>query len=253
MKLFSVIRSAFQLDNINITERLNTAEASFTIAYQSLPSTVSIQSFFALVPVRDTLTLTLKNESDDIVRISNHQFEDADFSILVSNLLPEDSIDVKIQIDKSVCDGKFSIYNFPAFTNDLLQRPVLEVLHWFSERLHAVFSADAPPDNAGFIVAQDCGFPLVQNLFRNLIRRIGFLRPGRAKATQNAINIGCPNQTAQVLLAVAGDNAHGVSVIGRNRAASNDCVISVRVVFRIISNVVVRLSAGIIYMDVFPV
>lgn len=136
MKLFSVIRSAFQLDNISITERLNTVEASFTIAFQALPSIASIQSFCALVPVRDTLTLTFKNDSEDIVRIMNHQIKSPDFSTLISNLALEDSIDVKVQIDKCVSDGKFSIYDFSAFTNDLLQRPVIDVLYWFSERLH---------------------------------------------------------------------------------------------------------------------
>lgn len=140
MKLFSVIKSAFQLDNVNITERLNTAEASFTIAFKTFPSITSIQSFCTLVPVRDTLTLTFKNDSDDIVRITNHQIEPPDFSTLISNLASEDNIDVKVQLDKCVSDGKFSIYDFAAFTNDLLQRPVIDVLYWFSERLHEQMS-----------------------------------------------------------------------------------------------------------------
>ena len=137
MKLFSEIRSVFQLDDINITERLNTAEASFTVTFQTLPSTESIQSLCAFVPARDTLTLTLKNDSGDIVRVTNHQIEEFDFSTLISNLAPDDNIDVNVQIDKSVSDGRFSIYDFASFTADLLQRPLLDILNWFSEQLRA--------------------------------------------------------------------------------------------------------------------
>ena len=135
MKLFSELSSAFQFDNINITERLNTAEASFIIEFHSLPSIESIRSFCELVPSRDTLTLTFKNDSEDIVCITNQQTQEPDFSALISGLSPEDNIDIKIQIDKSVSDGKFSIYNFVSFSEDLIQRPILEVLNWFSEQL----------------------------------------------------------------------------------------------------------------------
>ena len=140
MKVFSVIRSTFQLNNIDITERLNTVEASFTIDFQAFPSIASIQLLCTLVPIRDTLTLTFKNDSEDIVCITNRQIETPDFSTLISNLEPQDIIDVKVQIDKCVSDGKFSIYDFSKFTYDLLQRPILDVLYWFSERLHEQMS-----------------------------------------------------------------------------------------------------------------
>jgi len=140
VKLFSAIRSAFQLDDITIIERLNTVEASFTIEFQTLPNMESIQSICRLVPIRDTLTLTFKNDSEDIVRTTNQQTDPPDFSTLISNLTPADSIDIKIQIDKCVSNGKFSIYNFSAFTDDLLQRPILDVLYWFSERLQGQMS-----------------------------------------------------------------------------------------------------------------
>ena len=43
---------------------------------------------------------------------------------------------IKIQIDKKVSDGKFSIYDFSSFSKDLSKRPILEVLRWFSNQLH---------------------------------------------------------------------------------------------------------------------
>lgn len=134
MKLFSEIRSAFCYDDINISERLNTAEASFTITFQALPSILSIRSICTLVPVRDNFTLILRIDSGDIIQITNKQKEEPDFSTLISNLAPEDNIDVCIQIDKFVSDGRFSVYDFASFSEDLLQRPLLDVLCWFSEQ-----------------------------------------------------------------------------------------------------------------------
>lgn len=135
MDLFSKISNVFKSYDIKITERLDTVEASFTIKSNILENIDKITSFFNLVPERDNMILSLKNDSEDIVFIERHQLDSLDFSSLTSTSEPEDNIYVRVQIDKSVCDGKFSIYNFKTFTDDLLQRPVLEILHWFSEKL----------------------------------------------------------------------------------------------------------------------
>lgn len=136
MKLFSEFNKVFQIDNISISERLNTAEASFTTKFQILPSIEAIRSLCNLISDRDDFCLTFKSDSDDIVYVTNQSFASLDFSILTENLSPEDDIDVKIQIDKKVSDGKFSIYDFSSFSKDLSQRPILEVLRWFSNQLH---------------------------------------------------------------------------------------------------------------------
>ncbi len=137
VKLFSEIRSLFSCDDIIIKERLNTAEASFTFTFQSLPNLSSILQLNTLIPSRDTITLKFKNDSGDIVFVSNHQIEEPDFSILISNLVSEDQIYVSVQIDKNVSDQRFSIYDFASFTDDLLKRPLLDVLSWFSTRLQS--------------------------------------------------------------------------------------------------------------------
>ena len=135
MKFFSEIRKTFYCDNISVSERLNTLEASFTIVLQTLPNIASIKQICALVPTRDTLKLSFKNDSDDIIIITNKQIEETDFSTLTDGLTKDDNINIKVQIDKVAFEGKFSIYDFPTFTEDLLKRSVLEVLEWFSECL----------------------------------------------------------------------------------------------------------------------
>lgn len=136
MKLFSEFSRVFQVDTINITERLNTVEASFAIEFQTLPSIESICLLCGLVPARDRLTVTFKSDSEDMAYVTNQQTQKPDFSTLTLGLSPQDNLDIKIQIDKSVFDGKFSIYSFPSFSEDLIQRSAIEVLNWFSKLLH---------------------------------------------------------------------------------------------------------------------
>ncbi|MEN6637032.1 MAG: hypothetical protein ABFC56_14350, partial [Clostridiaceae bacterium] len=133
----SVIKNAFHLGELNVSERLSTVEVSFVVEYQSFPNIETIQSLLSSVPQRDMFSLTCSVDSGEMVCVTNHQVETPDFSTITIDLTSEDNITIRIQIDKAVGDEKFSIYDFPSFTNDLLQRPVLEVLCWFSERLRA--------------------------------------------------------------------------------------------------------------------
>lgn len=137
MELFSKIRHIFQCDDINVSERLSTVEAEFTIAFQTLPDMETMKSICALAPTRDTFTMTFINDSDDTVILSNKQTETPNLSSMIDGLSKDDNINVRIQIDKDVSNGKFSIYDFDSFVEDLLHRSLLDVLTWFSRRLLA--------------------------------------------------------------------------------------------------------------------
>lgn len=133
--LFSEMKRIFKCDNISISERLNTVEASFCIEFQNLPIMEELQYIFSIVPTRDTLELTLKSDSGDIIQITNSQVENCDISKLTNGLSFDDEIDVSIRIDKDDLDNIFSIYDFDSFSNDLIQRATIEVMKWFSDRL----------------------------------------------------------------------------------------------------------------------
>lgn len=136
MNVFSVIKNVFKASSIAINERLSTVESSFTIPMCSLPSTESLQFVSELIPSRDNFTIMLIIDSGDMACFINNQVNEFDLSALISELQPDDNIYIKINIDKHVEDEIFSIYDFNSFSNDLLQRPILEVLSWFSDRLH---------------------------------------------------------------------------------------------------------------------
>jgi len=132
VRFFSEVRELLKSVDIEVTERLDTAEASCTIAYNTLPTIETLQALFKLIPDRDTITLSLITDSGDMVTFTNHQTEAMDYSSLTDGLLSEDTIAVKIQIDKTVIDRKFSVYNYESFVTDLLQRSLPEIMSWFS-------------------------------------------------------------------------------------------------------------------------
>jgi len=135
MKLFSEIKRVFQCNEISISERMNTVEASFTTSVRCLPEATFVQAICALVPPRDTLTLSFKNDSGDIMPITNQQTDPPDLSLLIDGLAQDDSIEVKIQIDKTVSANKFSIFNFDTFADNLLRNSLVDILSWFSSFL----------------------------------------------------------------------------------------------------------------------
>lgn len=132
MRMLSEFGQVFKVSTLNIRERLNTVEGSFSVEFRTLPSVKDICSLCKIVPARDNLKLVLKNESEDMVFITNQQAQEPDFSNLISGLSQQDNIDIEIQIDKNVSDGIFSIYDFASFSVDLVQRSVSEILKWFS-------------------------------------------------------------------------------------------------------------------------
>lgn len=137
MKFISEIKQLFQCDSMSISERMNTVETSvpFNITIQELPKAAAIQSVCALVPARDTFTLTFKNDSDELLTVSNKQTTAVDFSAFIDGMASDDILEARIQIDKSIEANKFSIYDFDSFTRDLLHKPLTEVLMWFSNLL----------------------------------------------------------------------------------------------------------------------
>lgn len=62
MKLLSEFSKVFQVDTLNVVERLSTVEASFSIVFQNLPSAEAIRSLCNCAPTRDSLKLILKND-----------------------------------------------------------------------------------------------------------------------------------------------------------------------------------------------
>lgn len=143
MKLFSEIKRIFQCDEISISERMNTVEASFVTSVECFPQLDLIQSICTLAPLRDRMILSFQDDCGELALVTNEKRDCNKLSLLLDELEESDDIQVKIQIDKAVSENKFSIYDFESFSRDLLCRPLVDILGWFSTLLthkkHLVF------------------------------------------------------------------------------------------------------------------
>ena len=131
MEFFSIVKKIFQKENIEISERLYTVEASLNVNYGNFPKDEDIIDIFKHVSDRDCLKINLECgfKSQIITQ------KTVDLSEFRDDLVDDDSVNVKIQIDKNVVGGRFSIYNFDSFSMDLNSRSVVDVMHWFSKIL----------------------------------------------------------------------------------------------------------------------
>lgn len=135
MRFFSELKRIFKCDEFIPIERLNSAEASFSITFANIPSEKDLKNLCSIIPGRDFLKITFVTESDQIAVVTNNNFDYTEISRITECLLPEDNIDIEIQIDKTIYSNRFSIYDFPSFSNDLLNRSLLDIMRWFSESL----------------------------------------------------------------------------------------------------------------------
>ncbi len=132
MKFFSEIKRIFKCSEIYISERRNTVEASFTTIVENIPDVSNVEFICALVPPRDILTIYFISDSGDMLKVSNKQFVMSGLLSLINGMAADDNIEIKIQIDKTVSDNKFSIYDFETFSQDLLRLSLVKILKWFS-------------------------------------------------------------------------------------------------------------------------
>lgn len=136
MKFISEIKQIFNCDEISISERMSTVEttSSFNIDIHQIDKIVSLL-WDNVFSDRDKAILTVINESNDFVTISNKEFVNSQYLKFINSLDSEETVTAKLQIDKFIKENKFSIYDFNAFSEDLLKKSCPQVLQWFSDLL----------------------------------------------------------------------------------------------------------------------
>ena len=135
--LFSIVNKVFSDVDIVVKERLDTVETCFNVIFDKLPSIETFNRIIENVPKRDSLKIILMNDSDDLMTITNDCIDTAKYSEFVEGMQNGDNIKISIQIDKTVKNNKFSIYSYETFSDDLISRPVSEIMRWFSSHLSA--------------------------------------------------------------------------------------------------------------------
>lgn len=130
--VFSKIKELFKDTNIDVKESLSTVISSFSISRNQLPDIKELFTAFSGIPARDYFEFNLEVHNEEIITIRNENTDEGSVTQFIDSLYPDDEISITIQIDKTVSENVFSIYDYASFTNDLISRSIIEILQWFS-------------------------------------------------------------------------------------------------------------------------
>lgn len=128
-----MIKNTFHLEDLVVTERVKIVESRFVAEVHAFPSYDELRALLGLVPERDTLKLDFTTDSDDVLSISSKSdCTIADYTAFLDCVTDETTVNGSISIEKKVKDNFFSIYDFSAFSSDLKQLSISQVLSAFS-------------------------------------------------------------------------------------------------------------------------
>lgn len=130
--LESLIKAA-EIGDFIVSERMKIYESSFYLNRNTMPPYRYFTDILEYIPVRDRIKLTLEDESECILKLSGSFQEEEAYGDFLNQMMEEESVCVRIQIEKTVLDGHFSIYSYHEFAKDMLSLSIEEVMGAFSE------------------------------------------------------------------------------------------------------------------------
>lgn len=83
------------------------------------------------IPLRDNIRISLTTENDDLFHFSKTTQEDA-YRNFIQEILEDEIISVKLEIEKNIQQNHFSIYCFEKFAEDMTRLPIEEILQSFA-------------------------------------------------------------------------------------------------------------------------
>lgn len=83
------------------------------------------------IPARDQIRIFLESETEDSFIMHRHTLEE-EYRAFIEETLDEEMISAKIEINKNLSAGHFSIYRFQKFAEDIISLPIEEILKVFS-------------------------------------------------------------------------------------------------------------------------
>lgn len=112
-------------------ERRKVYEASFAFQTEHAPQYQEWMAVIRKIPQRDEIKIFLESESEENCVITRRS-EEAEYASFIQKVLEDGEISVKVEIQKSVQECYFSIYNLMKFSEDLLCMPLSEVMKFFA-------------------------------------------------------------------------------------------------------------------------
>lgn len=129
VSMLTELIQSVEVRDVVVSERMKVYEASFKFDIEKAPTYGYFFNIMQYISERDKIKITLQDESERIYIVS--ETEDS-YNKFIQDTLADETIEVKILIDKEVVENHFSVYAFDNFVDDILSLSVEEVMRAFS-------------------------------------------------------------------------------------------------------------------------
>ena len=135
MRFFSKINEHLGHLRSGVVERRDTVEAIYEHSETAQINAVDILEILSWCPERDSLTLTFNLDDEVVYSITSKTVEKLSSALKTSESCLCEYNELKIQIDKTVLDNRFSVFDLNSFAKDIIEQPLIEIMRWFSAKL----------------------------------------------------------------------------------------------------------------------
>lgn len=145
MDVFSELLQIFTDDEVEVKERREILECSFTTTKERIAVWDSLIRTLEKFPERDSVRLTLLSLTDEVIIIDNIDYltVETEYIEYINELEVTEDVNVSIDIKKSIFNSVFSVYRSVDFLTDLVKTSLLDMMKFFSDilmdRNHIVF------------------------------------------------------------------------------------------------------------------
>lgn len=137
MNIKDKIKDLFFIDTISFSERIFTCEILFKVLANKFPDYYNLSKFIDDISFGNKINISIMNPDENILYFSAEKIITLnEYNDYFSNLFDEDSLEVKIEIQKMIIDNRFTIYNYRLFTEDLLDNSLIDIMQIFSRILY---------------------------------------------------------------------------------------------------------------------
>ena len=136
MDIYNIINQNFNPTKYSFEERSMIVEVKLETNKDDLPSKDNLKTLLNSISQRDSYKITFSSITDDYTEISsgNSNLDNYDTFILeLQNY--SDIINVELEIKKHIIDSTLSVYNYNAFSEDIIAKKTIEIIKIFNKFL----------------------------------------------------------------------------------------------------------------------
>lgn len=120
-----------RIKDLSEEERRKSYEASFSFLSSEALQYSEFINIMQQIPQRDEIKIFLSTENEEYLILDRGSSEEK-YRNFIEETLENENISVKVEIDKQISGGRFSVYYFEKFVQDIVSLSIEEVLKVFS-------------------------------------------------------------------------------------------------------------------------